>query len=570
MLTKRNLPIIAFILFSIQYFTFGQSVQEGQDLFAAKACASCHDKTMTKVLVGPALAGVETRWENKKDLYQWIRNSKVLLDKKHKYATALYEKFNKTPMLPNPDLTDAQIESLLMYVNSVASGTGAGGDNNLAVKGKELFTSKACASCHDINFKTKVVGPNLAGVESRWANKKDLYDWIRNPQTLLDKKHPYATKLFEANNKVPMLANPTLTDDEITALLAFISNPQSANAVASGDQSFMKLDNKAMSSKPEGNPFYSSLWFLGLIALLLFLIVLWLAKIVAKMRVQAFSDQYGKETKYGIFDVLFLNRTVLKFAVFGFIVFGIYFTAIRAIALGRQQNYQPDQPIKYSHVTHAGVNKIDCNFCHDAARRSKHAMIPPTSTCMKCHKAIKVGTMYGTQEIGKIFASIGFDPVSGQYIQNYEKLTNDEIKKIFIGWIKQENKNDDKIAEEQWKNISTSLTNPTKPNIQGPIEWTRIHNLPDHVYFNHSQHVTVGKVACQSCHGPIQEMEVVKQYAPLSMGWCVNCHRQSDVKFDNKYYDNYFAQYHKEIKNGVRKGVKVADIGGIDCQKCHY
>ena len=239
--------------------------------------------------------------------------------------------------------------------------------------------------------------------------------------------------------------------------------------------------------------------------------------------------------------------------------------------MGRQQDYQPDQPITYSHKVHAGDNKIDCNFCHDAARRSRHAMIPPTSTCMKCHKAIKTGTLYGTQELTKIYASIGFNPNTGMYIDNYDQMANADIKKIFTDWIAQQNGNDSKVAEEQWGNIVKSLTNDTKTKVQGPIEWTRIHNLPDHVYFNHSQHVTVAKLECQACHGPIQEMEVVKQYAPLSMGWCVNCHRQTDVKFDsNKYYDQYFAKYHTEINEGKRSGVKVADIGGLDCQKCHY
>ena len=305
--------------------------------------------------------------------------------------------------------------------------------------------------------------------------------------------------------------------------------------------------------------------------MILLCITLWLALIVARARVTAFKDEFGEEKSVNILAVHFANRTVLKFAIFGFVIFGTYYTALRGIALGRQQDYQPDQPIIYSHKVHAGDNKIDCSFCHDAARRSKHAMIPPTSTCMKCHLGIKTGTLYGTREIAKIFVSIGFNPVTNQYIENYDKMSNEEIKKIFIEWIKTENKNDAQIAEEQWTNIMTSLTSDIKPNVSGPIPWTRIHNLPDHVYFNHAQHFTVGKIQCQSCHGPVQEMEVVKQFAPLSMGWCVNCHRETDVKFtENKYYDQYFAKYHEEMKNGFRAGVKVKDIGGLDCQKCHY
>jgi hypothetical protein len=115
-----------------------------------------------------------------------------------------------------------------------------------------------------------------------------------------------------------------------------------------------------------------------------------------------------------------------------------------------------------------------------------------------------------------------------------------------------------------------SLTNDQKKKVQGPIEWVRVHNLPDHAYFNHAQHVTVGKVECQTCHGEVEKMEVLAQASPLSMGWCINCHRQTEVKFtDNPYYANY-VQYHEEMAAGKRSKVTVADIGGLECQKCHY
>ena len=126
------------------------------------------------------------------------------------------------------------------------------------------------------------------------------------------------------------------------------------------------------------------------------------------------------------------------------------------------------------------------------------------------------------------------------------------------------------LVEEQWSGIKTSLTNELKPNIPGPIEWVRIHHLPDHVYFSHEQHVAVGKLECQQCHGPAEEMEVLGQWAPLSMGWCINCHRETEVKFDgNPYYESY-ERYHEELANGDRTGVTVEDIGGLECQKCHY
>ncbi len=574
----RNRLVIALFLFGIAFGVNAQSVDEGKKLFKTKTCAACHDRNMAKKVVGPALAGVEGRWESKKDLFSWIRNPNTLLEAKHIYATKLFEENSKVPMTPNPDLTDIEIESILLYIRSQSgekiASSGEVADNTLAIKGKELFKAKGCAACHDAKLKVDLVGPNLLKVADRWSDKKELFQWIRNPKKLLDSKHEYATKLFEKFNKIPMTPNPTITDDEINAILAFTSDPESANApvakAKSAGDSYLELSEtaKVVSNEPG---FFSSLTFYIILFVLLLLVAFILAYRVAKTRVQAFKDEFGEDKKLDILGLFFMNRTVLKFAAFGFVVFGLYFTAVRGIALGRQQDYQPDQPIAYSHKVHAGDNAIDCEFCHDAARRSRHAMIPPTSTCMKCHKAIKTGSKYGTQELTKIYASIGFDPSTGKYIKGYNDMSLEDVKNMFTKWLAKENKGDSKVAEEQWKNIAASLTNEYKDKVQGPIEWTRVHNLPDHVYFNHSQHVTVGKIKCQSCHGPIEEMDVVKQYAPLSMGWCVNCHRKTNVKFeDNKYYDKYFARYHAEMHDGKRSGVTVKDIGGLDCQKCHY
>jgi len=197
---------------------------------------------------------------------------------------------------------------------------------------------------------------------------------------------------------------------------------------------------------------------------------------------------------------------------------------------------------------------------------------------MNCHKAVKKGSKYGTGEITKIFASIGFDPNTDKYIEDYDSKSEEEIKAIYTKWmsdtyVKDKGAFDDegeRLVKEQWSDLVSSLTNDQKKKIQGPIEWVRIHNLPDHVYFNHAQHVSVGKVDCANCHGKVEKMDVVKQYAPLSMGWCVNCHRETAVQFsDNEYYKSY-TQLHDEIKAGTREKVTVEDIGGLECQKCHY
>jgi len=199
---------------------------------------------------------------------------------------------------------------------------------------------------------------------------------------------------------------------------------------------------------------------------------------------------------------------------------------------------------------------------------------------MNCHKAIEKGTLYGTQELTKVFASIGYDPSTDKYVENYDKLSNDEIKAIYSKWIADNYMKDNELTaldqkgertvNEQWTEISSSLTNELKESVAGPIEWTRIHMLPDHVYFNHSQHVNIGKIDCNQCHGKVQEMDLMYQYAPLSMGWCINCHRETEVKFTSNEYYNTYKQYHDAIAKGQKTKVTVEDIGGLECQKCHY
>ena len=199
--------------------------------------------------------------------------------------------------------------------------------------------------------------------------------------------------------------------------------------------------------------------------------------------------------------------------------------------VGVDQTYQPIQPIHYSHKIHAGDNQIDCKYCHSSARTSKQAGIPSLNVCMNCHKTIsEVAPETATAEYSKEFY-------------------DGEIAKLY-----------DAIG---WEPSPQSYSGETQT-----VKWVRIHNLPDFAYFNHSQHVSVGGVQCQTCHGPIQEMEVVYQDAPLTMGWCVNCHRDTKVKMEgNEYYE----KIHEELstKYGVEE-LTVAQMGGIECAKCHY
>lgn len=438
--------------------------------------------------------------------------------------------------------------------------------------GKDLFKAN-CAQCHNKNMKDNLTGPALGGVQGRWAGKeKLLHQWIRNSQSVIAAGDPYAVALYTKFNKTLMNPFPQLKDDEIESILAYI------DAVYTGKLGGPTPDaNKGavVEEKKTDNPVIY--W---LIAGILGLIVLVMLRVIQSLNAiaQAKDGEHVDQPKS--FTELITSKAMIGIAIFALIVLGGYSTVNNAVNMGRMQGYQPEQPIKFSHQTHAGLHKIDCQYCHDGARRSKQSVIPAANTCMNCHKAIKVGSQYGTAEISKIYASIGYNPNTDKYIENYDKLSEGEIENIFKQWIGasyRDAKSSIQLDEEgkqqvnrQWENIKKSLTNSEKKQIQGPIEWNRIHNLPDHVYFNHSQHVAVGKIECQKCHGKVQEMETVKQYAPLSMGWCVNCHRETEVKFkDNAFYDSY-KRYHEELKSGKREKVTVEDIGGTECQKCHY
>jgi len=393
-----------------------------------------------------------------------------------------------------------------------------------AAAGKTIFMSK-CASCH--NVLKKGTGPALAGLEERhkWADHKELLAWINNPAAYMA-KDPYTQGLkAEYGSMMTAFADVTLQDvDNIVAYVNEAAKPAPAPAAGSGE------------AVEEGG---GNSVFFGIISLLLGVIALILMQVNSNLR--KLSDQAeGVKTPEGI--PFWRNKTYITLISIGLFVFGGYMVAKGAIGLGRQKDYQPVQPIYYSHKVHAGINQINCLYCHGSAEQSKHAAIPSVNTCMNCHKAIQAyekgpkifdedgNEIDGTAEIQKLYEYAGFDP-------------------------NQPNKWDPSM-------------------IKKPIEWVKIHNLPDHVYFSHAQHVTAGKVQCQSCHGAINEMGEVKQVADLS-GWCINCHRESNVQFNydstkgNKFYSIY-EKFHNDLKAGKMDSIKVKDIGGLECQKCHY
>ncbi|MFK8104122.1 MAG: cytochrome c3 family protein [Saprospiraceae bacterium] len=461
---------------------------------------------------------------------------------------------------------------LLVFVSTLSLNLSAQADLG---EGKSLFKAN-CATCHNKNMKDKLTGPALGGTEERWADypREDLYKWIRNSQTMIGEGHPRAVELWNEYQSV-MTSFPNLTDVQIDNILAYVNDVYVNGVKVPGGGTV--LANQAVEQKGDNTLLY------GFILLVLAILAIVLARAISGLNHMVELDEgvTNPTPRKSVLDIL-TSKGVVGFLIFGLVVFGGYTTVNNAIDLGRQQGYQPEQPIKFSHATHAGMHKIDCQYCHDGARRSKHSVIPAANTCMNCHKAIKKGSKYGTAEISKIYASIGYDPNTDKYIADDEN-TEANIEAAIRKWVETNYRDDNELAkgvaltaqgtkavEKQWDNIVSSLTNAQKKTVKGPIEWARVHNLPDHVYFNHAQHVSVGKVDCQNCHGKVENMEVVGQYAPLSMGWCINCHRQTEVKFvDNDYY-NAYEQYHQEMKDGDRKAVTVEDIGGLECQKCHY
>ena len=394
-----------------------------------------------------------------------------------------------------------------------------------AQDGKAIFQAN-CASCH--NPIKDATGPALQGVDKRVPSKEWIYNWIHNSAKVISSGDKYANDLYNKWNKTAMTAFPQLSNAEIDAVIKYVNDykaPSATPAAGAATQNALEEDN-------------SNMYILVTLALLVLMVILW--KVNSGLKRVANEKQGLPNVKEIPF---YRNKLFVAIAIILAFILAGYWIANGSIEMGRQQNYKPEQPIFYSHKVHAGINQINCLYCHAGAEKSKHAMVPSTNVCMNCHKQINEYTgeaehplyneegekINGTEQIQLLYKYAGWDPAKKDYIRD-EK-----------GAIK-----------------------------ATPIKWTKIHNLPDHVYFNHSQHVAVGKVPCQQCHGPIQEMDEVYQFSPLSMGWCINCHRQTKVQFENNNYYSIFEKYHQELKDKKRDGVTVEEIGGLECQRCHY
>jgi mono/diheme cytochrome c family protein len=408
-----------------------------------------------------------------------------------------------------------------------------------AAEGETLFKAN-CVSCHAMN--SKQVGPALQGVHTR-RSEEWLLKWIKNNEKLRASGDKDAIAIYNEYGGAAMNSFENLSDDQIKSIITYFKEwtPPAPKVAAGGE------------AATETTSFYSNntlyiLLFL-IIVLVILLYVLNKTKRTLKStvaEVEKSSDEAASAPSEFQEKIAYykkrINPTIFKMAVGtvilgGLAAYGFYFGVTE---VGVQQGYAPEQPIKYSHKLHAGELAIDCKYCHSTAEYSKQASVPSVNTCMNCHKGVQLRDKYNGEispEIKKIYTAMDYDP--------------------------------DKPAGEQYG-----------PNPK-PIRWVRIHNLPDHAFFNHSMHVSTG-VSCQTCHGPIQEMEVVQQFSTLQMGWCINCHRERNVDVENNpYYEKLHAKikaekndkssnYGKYFTKDGKINIKPADNGALECSKCHY
>jgi mono/diheme cytochrome c family protein len=389
-------------------------------------------------------------------------------------------------------------------------------------KGEALFKAK-CTSCHKIE--SRMTGPALGPTITSETDDKWLTRWIQNNQAVIASGDSKAKAIVAEYNGAAMTVFSELSDGDVANILAYVRTEWKAQQAAAA----AKPATGGAGATADNGP--SDLVIFGLIAVIIiaFIIILVLNKVIGSLERILLGKQgllpEGEEEEGAsaakraeVFKKLLKNKKLVFFTLLCLTIAGGSWQWTTLWNTNVHTGYQPVQPIKYSHQLHAGVMKIDCQYCHGGAYKSKNATIPSLNVCMNCHKTVKTES----PEIHKIYDALGYDPATTKYDSTKAK----------------------------------------------PIQWIRVHNLPDLAYFNHSQHVKVGKIKCQQCHGPIETMQEVRQYAPLTMKWCIQCHKRTEVDYKgNAYYDNMI-QVHDRIKRGEK--VTAAALGGIECGKCHY
>jgi len=431
--------------------------------------------------------------------------------------------------------------------------------------GAKLFDAN-CSSCHSSNLTKDATGPALFGIGDRapqpaneWLNK-----WIKNNNTLRASGDAYANKIYKDWNGSAMSAFEWMSDQQLNDVIEYITKWEPKSSPGPGESALLPC----VPMKKQEDESYSYLLF-GIVGLGFLVIVIFTG--VNRTLKNAIAVKEGREKQ----DNKSFLEAIGHFAVtqkvkFGFI---ILFILGGFLSLGWEslmyigvsgghgfektenvENYHPSQPIEFRHDIHVAQNGIDCKYCHSGVLESKHALIPSANVCMNCHKYVKEkeNCPESAGKIQKIYNAVKFTHGKGYYdlTESGDTVRNEEGSIVY---------HDVQVDEGD------------------PIEWVKVHNLQDFVYFNHSQHVVVGGLECQQCHGPVQEMQTAYQYAPLTMGWCINCHRETEINQELKFSkkpNGYYEKMHDEFKEAYKRdkdfNFTVEKIGGLECAKCHY
>lgn len=403
--------------------------------------------------------------------------------------------------------TLAMVFILMLGSTAFAANPDVSDSDEAVAAGKTIFNAN-CKTCHKLD--QKYTGPALRGLTDRrsidWAKS-----WIKNSQVLIATGDAQANALYKEYNNLAMPAYEFLSDDDLTNILSYIEYGDKAEAVVEG----AAIEGGQVGGG-SGVPSEYLTIIVAVLVVVLLLILIVLGLIISVLTKYLNNQKLDEEDDEFInqkFDVKKLFKSdAFLIIVTALVIALVAKTAIDGLySVGMQQGYQPSQPIAFSHELHAGQYEIECQYCHTGVEIGKSANIPSANICMNCHTHI--------QNVG------GKEGISTEIAKIYAAVDNNQ-----------------------------------------PIEWVRVHNLPDLAYFNHSQHVAVGGIECQTCHGPIEEMEVVYQHSTLTMGWCIDCHRQTEIAAEgNEYYDKLM-----QLHAGSKDALKVKDIGGLECAKCHY
>lgn len=391
-----------------------------------------------------------------------------------------------------------------------------------ASKGEAVFKAN-CTTCHAID--RQLVGPALGPTLEKETDDKWLTKWVQNNQALIAAKDPKALSIYNQFNQSNMTVFGSLSDGDVANILAYVRTTYAAMKKTTASTPQAAVDN---------GPSDLVIYVLIGVIVLAIIVILVLNRIIGTLEnllvknKEIFTAEPATEEvpvdKFATLKKYAKNKKLVFFVVLAISLAGGSWTWMQLWNTNVHTGYQPEQPIHFPHDLHAGAMKIDCRYCHSGAYKSKNASIPSLNVCMNCHKTIdrRHDQTEASPEIAKIYTALGYDTKTQKY-------------------------------------DSTKAT---------PIQWVRVHNLPDFVYFNHSQHVKVQGLKCQTCHGPVQTMKEVYQYSPLTMKWCIQCHKRTNVNMKGNAYYESIVSLHDAIEKG--KPVTEAQMGGTECGKCHY